>query len=504
MVSIIRTALESIARCTEDRKPAWVDGMAAALGGPAALALEDDDLDLPHLARFKAKELKPEWKQANVQMCRVFRNHNWEVTLLLEPDPDPKYRRYLRVSKLSTIKNINPAKRSLPLLDSHAKGLCFRIHQRYPGTDQRHWITLRPIDGQLLGWHDEAPFTEPTSVGGDNFDLSRDFTLEEVFTPSTSPIKSIEELKIGEPALSDRVKKVATLVPRVPPKQEENPEGTSGGPEGPGGGAQPPQSRNQAAAEGQAAMQQRMMGGAGGQGKENKSLTPNGLRLDRYILSNPQVRRVPIAFKIVMEQEYRNEVLAAVANSRLRIKTEQVYLAHREDYRSKDKSAVEGILTGQQSGVSRPGAGLGPERMTPSTGGSRPPGSLGSRPPEGFGSRPPEGFGSRPPGGSGTPPPGGGSRPPGSGSRPPEGFGSMPPGGMGSPVIYNQQAPPGTTAGGTEKKNDKPDDLNNDLIEFNFHGIATLFQRYKEEGKDGQPSGPQSQPGPSGQPSPPK
>jgi len=56
----------------------------------------------------------------------------------------------------------------------------------------------------------------------------------------------------------------------------------------------------------------------------------NALPRKRYVLVNDQVRRLPVAFVIVVDQAHRSDVLAAVASSKLRIQTTQVYWKHRE------------------------------------------------------------------------------------------------------------------------------------------------------------------------------
>ena len=57
---------------------------------------------------------------------------------------------------------------------------------------------------------------------------------------------------------------------------------------------------------------------------------PNKLHRKRYVQCNDQVRRLPLAFVVVVDQAHRSEVLAALASSQLHIQTTQAYWRHRE------------------------------------------------------------------------------------------------------------------------------------------------------------------------------
>src|SRR5262249_32680852 len=155
--------------------------------------------------------------------------------------------------------------------------------------------------------------------------------------------------------------------PRFAPKEEakEEPSGSGqpgGGSGPPGGGSAPPGGM--------------AMGGGGDKGGKQPDLseTPNKIKRTRYVLCNQVVRRVPIAFTVFIDQDYRNEVLTAVANSTMRVQTTQVYWSRR------DEKAVGGKKDNELSG------------------GFQPPGGFGGSGPMGGGSRMPEGAG--PSGGS--------------------------------------------------------------------------------------------------------
>jgi hypothetical protein len=160
-----------------------------------------------------------------------------------------------------------------------------------------------------------------------------------------------------------------------------------------------------------------MPGGAGAQGsKVDLTKTPSGIPRNRYILTTQVVRRIPIAFAVVLDQDYRNEVLTAVANSPLRIQTTQVYWTHRSDTAAASSGGKSNEWVG---GSSFPGGG-----------------GMGSG-----GSSPPMGVGSAPPGG------GGGGR------------------------------PTKESSGGTSEAAPSSTEGNRNIV-LNIHGVATLYERF--------------------------
>ena len=80
------------------------------------------------------------------------------------------------------------------------------------------------ITGELLRWGEEVEFKEtfaPTMI-----DLSKDFGLEEFFNPATSPIKLLEEIRLGKDALDHRFVAGGFEIQkgRLTPKPKENTE----------------------------------------------------------------------------------------------------------------------------------------------------------------------------------------------------------------------------------------------------------------------------------------
>jgi len=194
------------------------------------------------------------------------------------------------------------------------------------------------------------------------------------------------------------------------------------------------------------------MGPVGLGGAASEDITPNGINRLRYVLSKEiePVRRIPVAFTIVVDQAYRNEVLAAVANSRLRIQTTWVYWTHR-DYRPLTGAGIVQGYVPPDRGMMSPG-GISPVR--PGAGGSG-----GFKPPA-----------SPPPPGSGAPPGVGSAAPPGGITSP--GPGTTSPGPV-MPLQGNQPTQPADSAAMA----------NRNLIELTVHGVAALFERYPPKPK---------------------
>ncbi|HKB37859.1 MAG TPA: hypothetical protein VKD72_15535 [Gemmataceae bacterium] len=464
VLRILQEALESMGKFKEIKELRWNAAVAAVAGVPVdnlvktSPALKRDAYKQRPLDA-KADKIKA-LEKSGVKESRLFRSRNWEVNLLLEePSGD---RSKLRVSARSTIKNINPSRRSLSLVNSAGQGLQLQLRQRPEeppkgkGKVTESTLPLKRIVGVLLPYGEQAEFKVTTEVDA-RINPTRDFDLEEVFDRPTSPIKRLEALEIGEAALPHRLRTgqwamdVNSLAPAPEAKEgasadtSQSPGGTGSGSGSGGfapGGMTPP-------------------GGDPGKGGKaaDKFRTDNyKIHRDRYVTISQVVRRVPIAFTVVVDQDQRNEILTAVANSNLRIQTTQVYWAHRPESSAEVKK-TDVIGSGRPS-LEYPGGG-------PPPGG----GSGGFRPP-------------MPPGGG--PPPGGGSggfRPPGDGSGGP----TRPPGvdpDEGKPRERPGEGFPGRSGGTPEDSVPSLSEANRNLIGLTVHGITTLYERYPPKKKD--------------------
>lgn len=300
---ILINTLRSIGKFKEIREQNYQrDALTLWMGGPLSAVLWETP-------SFQAKLYK-ERPPKDGMKSKLFRNHSWEVELLLEKVDGE---RGMRVSAKSTIKNINPFERSMSLTnDQPAKGLLLRITQK--NAEPRE---LARIDGQMLPYGSSSTFTQATTAEG--IDFSKDFELEEVFERATSPIRRLEMLVLGSDAQAHRIFAGYDLVHNTQ-QFKGTPTPPGGAPAGAGQmGGTPPMGNPPSGTPGQPPS-------AG----PAVPLTPNGMNRQRYVVCNQQVRKLPVAFVVVMDQAHRKDLLAAIANSKLQMHIQQVYWRHKE------------------------------------------------------------------------------------------------------------------------------------------------------------------------------
>jgi hypothetical protein len=291
----------------------------------------------------------------------VFRNPNWELTLSL----DQNEKKQLIVSGAnSKIKNINPSKRTLAVDVAQ-----FQVMQGQAGA-----VPFR-IPAEYLLWNQEAPLRNDVNIA--TFNKNSPIQVEQVFDWQGSPIKRIDALAMGynshrtaNYALKMRTMKDTLQVTAGSASSAVGMKGYGGmmspTPGGFGGGNAPP-------------------GGTGGTGtdaaaaeKPVEPQTPNKLDRYRYLDVRDQVRWMPIGMVLVIDQSAMQDVLAAIANSRLRIQTTQVSWNHVANVRSEKTERKEVVgpaapggakaggpggeeasIGGGPKGPPRPGAGAG-------------------------------------------------------------------------------------------------------------------------------------------------
>jgi hypothetical protein len=379
---------------------------------------------------------------------KVFRNSNWELTLLFERGKDS---RLLAISAESTIKNVSQDERTLTLAHPKNKGgLPFRLVQG-------NAISEIAVAGEPLAHKESSKFGKSYTTSP--VDVSKPFEVIQVLEWEISPIRRIDALELARH--SHRTFTGGLKVHEELKKLDPDPEGsvdtasttegasgtggtggtggtsslgttpTPGAPGGPGGG------RSEAMSGGP--------GGLGGGGAPTDGTKVNMIDRQRYLHVTPQCRHLPVAMRLVIEQSHIHDLLTAVANSRLRIQVTQVTLHHSRDVRA-------GGPTTTGPGSTRPGMPGGPG--TP--GGTTGPGGM-----YGAGAAM---TGMRPGGISGLP--GGRSFMPGVG-----GVGGGTDGIIGSGGITGTGTP-GTTEG-TPTFQD-----NARLVELTIYGIASLYERF--------------------------
>jgi hypothetical protein len=406
------------------------------------------------VARFQRVELTDKEKSENLPAGVVgrqrFRNPNYELDILLERKGGK-----LVLSDKSKVKNVNVTGRLFAL-----NGVPFRVWQRDPNDPKTPraevtWV----IEGEPLpaGATTEAK----KEVRIDTFDEKTPLEVEQVFTWSwsTAPIKRIDRIAVGTPEALSHRNANRSLKPRPfkKDKDEKEPEATSpaGGPPGVAGGpvaGGPVAGGPVGGGAGGLTPPGMGSGGPGGMGGNNavsKTLTPNGIERNRYVDLSEQVRRLPVAVVLVVDQAAIPEVLTAFANSRLRMWTTQWQWRH-----------VRGI----PSPVATPSGG----EAAPAEGGGATTGATtGARPPM-------VGSGMPPRAGSGMPPRTTGPGKPMGGTT-----GHNPYGPYGMP-------PPGV-GGGQQAQAADEDDPN--LVELTVYNIASLYERYPPRKQEETPPG---------------
>jgi hypothetical protein len=207
-------------------------------------------------------------------------------------------------------------------------------------------------------------------------------------------------------------------------------------------------------------------GGVAGVMAGGANVGPPSIVLDlnqkRYIDVTDQVRRMPVALVLVVDQLFLQDTLVAYANSSLRF---QVTQYHWNRFRGTITTGTEGVLTGG-FGSGRPGPGGG----FPGSGAGYPGGFGGSSSETGSPGGPP-GKPGRGPGSSGFgPPPAMGS----SGFGPPSGVGGgSSEGGFGFGGVGSMGS---TTADAQASAG---------LVELTVYGIVTIYEKYDQAVADG-------------------
>ncbi|MFO0845348.1 MAG: hypothetical protein U0797_23685 [Gemmataceae bacterium] len=264
------------------------------------------------LAKEQERLKKKEKPADGVELKRVFRNSNWELTLLFERDQAG--RTYV-IRPDSTIKNVNPNNRTLMLAHPKStRGLPFRLAQNLATAPLE--ISGEPLAGGTETQLKREYKTTPV-------DVTKPFDVVQELAWENSPIRRIDALSLAHHShrtilaplkVNEDMKK---LDPDPEPEAAATPSGEGGGggmmsmlpPPGAGGG----------------------LDGKGGVGGPADATPVNRIDRARYVQVTPQCRHLPVAMRLVVEQAHVHDVLAAVANSRLRIQITQATVTHAPD-----------------------------------------------------------------------------------------------------------------------------------------------------------------------------
>jgi len=362
---------------------------------------------------------KDEVTPPEVKARKRFYNSIWEVDLMFESLEREKF-----ISPKSKIMNVHQDQRILPL-DNPVVGSTTEFVLRQGSTV----VPLR-AQGEPLGFGQMREFLKDKLLLPFSFDINKDFTLEQVFTSKNTPIKMINALEIAR--TSHRMANLK-LVSRSPNVLRKDTGGVEAAAEGGAGPGSPPGGMPGAPPGGMPGGGMMMGRGSGGAAVAKDPTLINGIDRAIYIHTTDQCRHLPFAMSLILDQTIMNEVLASLANSKLRIQLTQFHYQHYNGYKSSNFIA---------------GAAGPTDASAENSGG---PGNPGFRPPVAG------------PGGPGGP--GGFRPPPGSGGRGSEDGGMRPSG-------------PGGMAGfrpGSGGATDGSGDIN--IVELNLYGIASLFEK---------------------------
>ncbi len=402
--------------------------------------------------KIDPKEPLPEGLDPKKVLSRHrYRNHIWEIDLIIERGAD---RRDKVISGHSTIKNIHPGQRILPLANPLQQPLFFRIRQGRnqplvftvtgeplpPGgkTEFKKEQPVQQIDFDKLTrcqlteralpalsragvpvevltklaaalskgdfkneFKDRDAFLEALGkvFNKDEMKYYKDLVVRQVETAAvaqvfdwySSPVKRLDALKLG--AQSARTVTTAlkpnTGLPQDGPKEETASGGGTGagGAQGGGGkpgtsfgggsansnlsGSGPPAGKGGSGSMMPSGMSMGMIGGAGGGGGASRrdqasDTTPvNKLERNRYLQAKQECRHLPIGMVLIVDQENIPDVLAEIANSRLRIQVTQVQIQHVRGIKPEAPPGDKAGAPANAGGTNPPagGSGLGPMGM---------------------------------------------------------------------------------------------------------------------------------------------
>jgi hypothetical protein len=246
---------------------------------------------------------------------KVFRNPYWELDLVLAQDN--KGQHFLQ----GRIKNISK--------HLQRRGMNFKVLLQDRGEDSSFAPLF--VDGLPMAANETAEIAR-TPVP-DSATIQGLFGVEQVLTWTTAPVKRVDRL---EPFVLSSRTCLRTLKPPLfytgqrkvaaadQPATEQIPE-------------------SMRLATGQFAMNDKPQALGGGQPPPptdgpSGATTRNGFPLDRYVDRNENVRHMPVGLVVIADEDHIPDLLAAVANSKLRIQTTQVHWVH---YRNKLQPKIE-------------------------------------------------------------------------------------------------------------------------------------------------------------------
>jgi hypothetical protein len=452
MLRIIRDANESVARFKEVAAETGTD--KGKKEGKASAGDQDAKTAKPETgAADKSQEAAksapaPAAAPKADSNHKIFRNAYWEFDLTLVGPESGKY--FLR-GKLTNI-----GRRKQPL-DTK-----FKVFLQDIRAADEPAFQLISMGDLPLAVGESKQINQPVEAQKAIEGL---FGVEQVLNWRTAAVKRLDDLKLMDQAQSSR-----TIVRMLKPPGFIS----TASPEGGDSSASADAAQTAGAVPG---------GPGGSAGPVQATTTLNGLELNRYTEVSEQVRYMPVAMVVVVDEEHLPELLAAFVNSKLRIQITQYHWQHCRDRMNPSLNEPENfqyvpgqLSSGPMARGERPSSGM--PRGATSIGGRNVQYGVRSDYP-GPGGR---GSGVRP-GAPGVPfAPSGGRMPMAGGPGPVRPGPSVP--GMGRSLSSG----PGTVS----EEDEEQEDLN--LLEVAVYGLASLYERYPPAPKKTEQGTPEEKP----------
>jgi hypothetical protein len=251
---------------------------------------------------------------------RSFRNPYWQLDLDLPLDGKVLRGKLTNISKRRQTPNVTFWVQVLPKEDLKVPfainftdpKLLPQERQRLPFANDRErqlFVEVR-VSGDTLAVGESLTLPEvPCKLGTGLFSVLQQLKLE------TAPVKSLRLLRLGE--ISERT---SVLGKQLKPRTEETASSSqSSQPKAPAAGGPAPVAAGAEASS-------KLMGGS--DKADSGSSTKNGVERKRYVEVTSQVRRMPVAMIVLIDQDHMQDLLRSLANSKLRMQTTQVYWNH--------------------------------------------------------------------------------------------------------------------------------------------------------------------------------
>jgi hypothetical protein len=303
LLAVIRAANDALARFKEV-VPAQPQTQPAATAEAKDKAADGKDGKSAKSAKAPARAAAPVTDRNH----KIFQNYFWKMDITLSRNSSGKYLLNGAVT--------NIGKRRQPLGS-------FRV---YLDNREDSLPTLLHIDHEPLAVGETHAFKD---VLVDDVAIGGIYGVEQVLTWRTAAVKRLDDLRLDYNA--SRTAARPPVEPRWITKAAPGDANAPAPAPGAVGKPMPGEGGNERGANPLGAM---MLGQAGGQGQ-----TKNGFTLARYFDTNEQVRHMPVAMVVVVDEDFMHEFLGAFANCRLRMQTLQYHWHH---VREKIKPAGEG------------------------------------------------------------------------------------------------------------------------------------------------------------------